>query len=147
MLTYIGQPHLAAVMPVDPTALLITAIFASKYEGCMCLPKKCEVIAHGSEKICGIKFDGGANDVDIGSGVAMPYPGSKCEFNSRGSCLRQACEGTDAYPDNSDSALGKLGRIGNNTYNCWRPFWEDFSHKPREVRALTYRQQLGEPLP
>mmetsp|Transcript_81394 Transcript_81394/g.263609 ORF Transcript_81394/g.263609 Transcript_81394/m.263609 type:complete len:149 (-) Transcript_81394:136-582(-) len=129
-------------MPVDPWALIMTSLFATNFEGCMCLPRACEEVKVGEEKVCGIPFQGD-NDVRIGDELAMPYVGSKCEY-VEGKCLSKGCEATDLYHGQGPAGqLGRLGRVGRGTYNCWRSLLQDFEYKSRLDRVTKYAEKLG----
>jgi len=136
---------MAAVVPVDPLAIFITSVLGKNYHGCHCMPRTCGPVEVSGEKVCGMAFDSslGNDDLQIGQGLTLPPAGSKCTFDAgRKKCELKGCEGHDMFPDGSDAKLGKLGRIDDETFNCWRPFSQDWEFTPKDARQGIYRTVL-----
>lgn len=139
-------PVLAGVVPVDPLAILITSILGKQFHGCHCMPRTCKPVDVKGEKVCGMTFDSslGNDDLHIGDGLTLPPAGSKCTFDARRkTCELQGCEGTDMFPDGSGTMPGTLGRFGDETFNCWRPFSQDWEFTRKDARQGIYRTELN----
>lgn len=118
LLSLVGHTALAAVLPVDPWAILITGALASKKGDCTCLPRACEKVEIKGGAYCGIKVSS-ATDIQIGppaAELALPHPGSKCVFSDHErQCRASPCEAKDFMRNRK---VGIIGEYERDTYNC-----------------------------